>query len=283
MNTPLSVPKKAHDTFQKNYEKITKKTGRLFLFAGDQKIDTLNSDFYGEKIPSVCNTPEHLFTIASKAPIGCFATHLGLIARHGHNHKSVPYIVKLNGATNLASTDPVSKTLYSVADVVTFAKQSGVHIAGIGYTIYLGSEHESSMLAAGAQHVLHAHQHGLVAILWVVPRGAVVKDESSPEMLAGAAGVAASLGADFVQLPAPQAHGPAEQAQALRQAVGAAGTTGVVCSGGTMSTPEAFITNVKAQLSIAGARGLCVGAPVFQRSVDDAVSLCTQLGELVWK
>lgn len=283
MIIPLTVPNNAHEAFKKNYEKITHKTNRLFLFAGDQKIEHLNADFYGEKIPDVCNNPEHLFTIASKANIGCFAAHLGLIARYGQAHKTIPYVVKLNGKTNLPSSEPISKTLYSIADVVAFSKRSGLHIAGVGYTVYLGSEHESSMLAAAAQHVLQAHQHGLVAILWVYPRGAAVTDPSSPDMIAGAAGVAASLGADFVKIAPPATESPAEQAQALRQAVGAAGNTGVLCAGGTAIKPETFLTCVQAQLSIAGARGVAVGRNVYQRSVEEAVDLCQQISDLVYK
>jgi fructose-bisphosphate aldolase/6-deoxy-5-ketofructose 1-phosphate synthase len=75
---------------------MTKGSGRLMLFAGDQKVEHLNNDFYGEGIHPDDADPEHLFRIAAEAKIGVFATQLGLIARYGMDYPHVPYLVKLN-------------------------------------------------------------------------------------------------------------------------------------------------------------------------------------------
>ena len=45
---PLDVPKKASQTYIKNYLKMTRGSGRLMLFAGDQKAEHLNDDFFGQ-------------------------------------------------------------------------------------------------------------------------------------------------------------------------------------------------------------------------------------------
>jgi fructose-bisphosphate aldolase/6-deoxy-5-ketofructose 1-phosphate synthase len=45
---PLDIPEAAWEDYSKNYLEITRKTGRLMLFAGDQKVEHLNDDFYGE-------------------------------------------------------------------------------------------------------------------------------------------------------------------------------------------------------------------------------------------
>jgi len=71
------------------------------LFAGDQKIEHLNDDFYGPGISPEDNDPEHLFRIASSAEIGCFATQMGLLARYGEDYPRVKYLVKLNSKTNV--------------------------------------------------------------------------------------------------------------------------------------------------------------------------------------
>ncbi len=42
---PLDVPYPAVDTFIANYQRVTRGTGRLMLFAGDQKVEHLNDDF----------------------------------------------------------------------------------------------------------------------------------------------------------------------------------------------------------------------------------------------
>ena len=93
---PLDVPKAVREGYIKNYLTITRKSGRLMLFAGDQKVEHLNSDFYGEGIHPDDGDPEHLFRVASQAKIGVFATQFGLISRYGMDYPNVPYLVKLN-------------------------------------------------------------------------------------------------------------------------------------------------------------------------------------------
>jgi len=41
---------------------ITRGSGRLMLFVGDQKVEHLNADFYGEGISPDDSDPEHLFS-----------------------------------------------------------------------------------------------------------------------------------------------------------------------------------------------------------------------------
>jgi len=86
---PLDVPTAVRENYIKNYLAITMRSGRLMLFAGDQKVEHLNNDFYGEGIHPDDGDPEHLFRIASQANIGVFATQLGLIARYGNSYADV--------------------------------------------------------------------------------------------------------------------------------------------------------------------------------------------------
>ena len=144
---PADVPLSAHEAYREHYSALTKDTGRLFLFAADHKLEHLNNDFFGPGIDVAAQTPEHLFELASKAPIGALATQLGLIARYGKQYPSVNYVVKLNSKTNLRTDpDPFSPQLWSVDDVVAFAKESQLPIRGIGLTIYLGSSSEPRRL-----------------------------------------------------------------------------------------------------------------------------------------
>ena len=74
------------------------------LFAGDQKVERLNNDFYGKEIHPDDSDPEHLFRIASQPKIGVFAIQLGLIVRYGMDYPETPYLIKLNSKTNLVKT-----------------------------------------------------------------------------------------------------------------------------------------------------------------------------------
>jgi len=274
-NIPSDVPNGIINEYVDNYDEITLGSGRLMLFAGDQKIEHLNKDFFGEGISGDDNDPEHLFKIASTAEIGVFATQIGLISLYGADYPEVPYLVKLNSKTNLVKThqkDPLSLQLIDVSQVVEFKKNSGLDILGIGYTIYLGSEFETQMLREAAQAVYKAHQHGLISVLWIYPRGMAVKDEKDPDLIAGATGVAATLGADFVKVNYPKKEGE-KQEEVFKRAIKAAGRTKVVCAGGSSTNAKAFLQRLHDQIFISGAAGNATGRNIHQKPFEEAVRM----------
>lgn len=269
VKVPLDVPKSMREKYIANYNMITAGSGRLMLFAGDQKIEHLNDDFYGEGIPLDDADPEHLFKIASLAKVGVLAAQLGLICRYGMDYPEVPYLVKMNSKTHLIPTsqrDPVSPQLWTVDQIADIAEDSGLKIAGIGYTIYLGSENEADMLAEAAQLINAAHEYGMVTVLWIYPRGQAVKDEKDSHLIAGAAGVAACLGSDFVKVNAPKGG-----AAMLVEAVKAAGRTKLVCAGGSSTTSEKFLAELYDQIHVGGAAGNATGRNIHQKSLSEAV------------
>jgi class I fructose-bisphosphate aldolase/fructose-bisphosphate aldolase/6-deoxy-5-ketofructose 1-phosphate synthase len=249
------------------------------LFAGDQKVEHLNDDFYGEGIPLDDAHPEHLFRIASLAKIGVFATQMGLISRYGRKYNNIPYLVKINSKTNLVPyeiRDPISLAWYSFEQVLDFKEKSGLNICGIGYTVYLGSEFEHKMLKQAAKLIYETHQNGMVAVLWMYPKGKAIKDEHDPHLIAGAAGVANCLGADFVKLKVPYKQGH-KSADALKEAVLAAGNTGVLCEGGKKENPEQFLTELYEQIHIGGARGNGTGRNIHQNTLEDGIKMANAI------
>ena len=279
---PLDVPEHARETYTRNYLEITKESGRLMLFAGDQKVEHLNDDFYGEGAHPDDADPEHLFKIASRGKIGVFATQLGLIARYGMDYTGVPYLVKLNSKTHLVKTnqmDPYSNQWIDVYQVVEFQKNSGLHILGVGYTIYLGSEFEADMLHQAAQIVYESHAQGLVTVLWIYPRGKAVLDEKDPHLIAGATGVAACLGTDFVKVNYPKKKNESS-AEIFKEAISAAGKTKVVCAGGSSKAPKDFFQDLHDQIHISGASGNATGRNIHQKSLDEAVKMCDAIYDI---
>ncbi|MBN2017911.1 MAG: aldolase [Candidatus Cloacimonetes bacterium] len=270
---PLDVPPEAKGTYIFNFQEITRKSGRLMLFAGDQKIEHLNDDFYGDGIPKEDGDPEHLFRIAAQSPIGAFATQLGLISKYGDNYRNIPYVVKLNSKSNLVKTsqaDPYSGMIASVEDVIAFKKIADLKILGVGYTIYLGSEYENLMLKHAAQIIRNAHKQGLIVILWIYPRGKAVTNERDPHLIAGATGVAACLGADFVKVNYPDSYNAKED---FKEAIRAAGRTGVICAGGSSVDVGEFLKRLYDQIQ-AGAVGNATGRNIHQKTLPEAVRLC---------
>ncbi len=284
LRVPLTVPEEFHEEYRKNYLNATASSGRLFLFAGDQKIEHLNEDFYGAGIHEQSAIPKHLFEIASQARIGAFATQLGLIARYADDHRDVNYIVKMNSKTNLVPTsikDPYSGLLSTIDQVVQFKNRTGLSIVGIGYTLYLGSKHEACMLEQVSKLIYEAHQHGLIVVLWMYPRGEAVTDETHENIIAGAAGVGVSLGADFVKVNQPKAKNGFDVAEKLKQATYAAGRTGIICSGGSRKDKEQFLDDLYHQIHTGRTRGAAIGRNIHQRPLDEAVKFCAAIATII--
>ena len=272
VKVPADVMPESREAYIENYMKATRGTGRLMLFACDQKMEHLNGDFYGEGIDPSDNDPEHLFQIGAQGVCGVLAGQRGLIARYAPDYPEINYLVKMNSKTNLVKTsqdDPYSPLLHEL-DYVLAMREAGVNIVGLGYTIYLGSEYESTMLAEAGQLIADAHANGLIVVLWIYPRGKAVADEKDPALIAGAAGAALCLGADFVKVNPPKATEGKTSAQNLAIASQAAGRTGLVCAGGSKASAEDFLGNL---IHVGGACGNATGRNIHMRSLDEAVRL----------
>ena len=275
VRVPADVMPEARDEYITNYLKATRETGRLMLFACDQKIEHLNKDFYGEGIDIADLDPEHLFKIGSEGVCGVLAGQRGLVAQYAADYPEINYLIKMNSKTNLVGTkqeDPYSPQLYDL-DAVLAMKEAGVNIVGLGYTIYLGSEYEATMMAEAGELIAQAHANGLIVVLWIYPRGKAVTAEKDPDLIAGAAGVALCLGADFVKVNPPKPEDGSSPAEALKVATMASGRTGLVCAGGSTVDAETFLTQLYDQIHTGGAVGNASGRNIHQRSLDEAVRL----------
>lgn len=288
IDVPADVPSSQQGLYEENFQTMTKGTGNLMLFAGDQKVEHLNDDFYGtlsngEPIAADDNDPEHLFRIACDGIIGCYATQFGLIARYGRDYASVPYLVKLNSKSHLIKTkqrDPRSLGWVTVDDAMLL-RDAGLKVVGVGYTVYLGSEYESEQMREAAQACLQAHRNGMVSVLWIYPRGAAVPEEQDPHIIAGATGLGATLGADFckVNYPKPKEGSPAE---AFKEAVIAAGRTRVITAGGSSTDPRKFLQTLHDQIFIAGAHGSATGRNIHQKPLAEAVRMTNAISAITY-
>ncbi len=281
VRVPANVPAKERGRYINAYLTVTKGTDRLMLMAGDQKIEHLNEDFYGANIHEDDADPEHLFRIAAKGEIGCFATQHGLISQYGKQYSKVPYVVKMNSKTHLVKTaqsEPVSLALVDFQDVLDLRNNGKLNIVGIGYTIYYGSTHEAQMLAEAGRLIAQAHAHGMIAIVWSYPRGKTVPDEKDSHLIAGAAGATACLGADFAKVNYPSAG-----AKGLQEAVRAAGRTGVIISGGSSKAVKDFLQFTWETIHVGGCRGSATGRNVHQRSLKEGIAMTKAMSALVYR
>ena len=275
VHVPADVPAAAREIYIDSYLAATRGTGRLMLFACDQKIEHLNDDFFGEGIADDDAEPGHLFEIGSQGVVGILAGQRGLIAHYAADYPEINYLVKMNSKTHLVKTsqdDPYSPQLYDIQAALDL-RDNGVNVVGVGYTIYLGSEYESTMMSEAGQLIADAHANGMIVVLWIYPRGKAVANEKDAHLIAGAAGAACCLGADFVKCNPPKGDETQSSAEKLVEASKAAGRTGLVCAGGSTVDATTFLTQLYDQIHIGGAIGNATGRNIHQRSLDEAVRL----------
>lgn len=223
------------------------KQDKTLILAYDQGFEHGPTDFNLLNID-----PGYIFDIGLEGAFSAMAVQAGIAEKyHVGPYKDIPLIVKLNGKTKLSKEDPVSLQHTSVE----YAESIGA--IAVGYTIYLGSEHEQQMLVEFGKICEEAHQKGLLAICWMYPRGKNILEEDSTETIAYGARVAMELGADIIKV---KYNGDKE---GLRWIVKAAGKAKVVIAGGSKKKDYEFLEMTR-EIIDAGAAGLAVGRNIWQ-------------------
>lgn len=280
---PADVPHHAQATFSKHFNMLTKGTSHILLLAADHYIEHPVKDLYGPTIDPQTRNPEHVFNIAAVSNVSALATSLGLISRYARSYTTISYIAKLNSKTDLvplSTRDPYSGALWTIEQVMQL-HQSGIAILGIGYTVYLGSEYESTMLNQAAQLIYQAHQHGLLAILWMYPRGKSVHQETDEALIAGAAGIGCALGADIVKIKIPE-KGKQTVIDGLNLIATAAGNTRVICSGGAKQDETTFIAMIQQCMEQTSIAGFAIGRNIFQLPLPKAIAVANKISSLMF-
>lgn len=239
---------------EENIKKLSK-NGKFLFLAYDQGLEIGPTEFNAENVD-----PQYIFDIAAS---GCFT---GVIVQKGlaekyykGPNKNTPLIVKLNGKDKIYQGEPVSYQLCSVGEAVELGASA------VGYTIYLGSEHEPEMLKEFGRIEEEAHDAGLPLIGWMYPRGRAVSDPLDNDVTAYAARVGLELGADLVKV---HYTGSPDK---FRWVVQSAGKTGVLASGGEFQG-DAHTLRLAREVMSAGAAGLAVGRSVWEAKDPDKIS-----------
>lgn len=245
-------------------DKITREGKALFL-AYDQGLEHGPSEFDDKNVD-----PRYIIDIAARGKYTAMIFQKGIVEKYNDEIKKskIPLIVKLNGKTNLVKGEPYSRQLCTVEEAIKLGCK------GVGYTIYLGSEHEEEMFAEFEKIEKDAHKKGLPVIVWIYPRGKSIEGKSDIELMQYAARTALELGADIVKL---KYYGVEKD---LAWAVKAAGRTKIVVSGGAKTGEEDFLKMVK-EVIHSGAAGMAVGRNVWQHAKPDEIT--KKIKSLIWK
>jgi len=245
-----------------NLNKITKQ-GKCIFLAYDQGLEHGPTDFNDMSVD-----PDYILKIASKGKYNGVILQKGIAEKYYKPYRTkVPLILKLNGKTQLLKGDPISTQLCSVKEAIKLGA------VAVGYTIFIGSEHEREMFDQFTKIEEEANANGLPVILWAYPRGAVIKDEMDRNILAYSARIGLELGAEMIKM---KYNGKIND---LKWIVKSAGKAKVIIAGGSKTSEKDLLKQTK-EIMRAGAAGLAIGRNVWQR--DNPLEITKKLKKIIW-
>ena len=250
--------------------KITR-NGRALLLAYDHGFEHGPTDFNPSAGSGQAIDPQYVFDIAEQSDaFTCIAVQKGVAEKYYRKGVyKTPLVVKLNGKTGYHSGEELfSPQNCSVEEAVELGA------AGVGYTIYVGSEREGESIAEFSRIQEEAHDAGLPVILWAYPRGKHIgENEHSKENLAYAARIALELGADMVKVAYTG------DVESMKWVVAAAGKVKVLAGGGSKTDEETFLRKT-GEILEAGAIGWAVGRNIWQ--AEKPVELARKIAGIIF-
>lgn len=242
------------------------KNGKTMFLAYDQGFEHGPTDFDERNVD-----PNFILDIARKTGVFTAVILQEGVAEKYYDPKKekIPLLVKLNGKTAFhKGEEPYSPLLCTVDEAI----KAGA--SAVGYTIYVGSEHEAKMTKEFSQVENEAHKKGLAVTAWMYPRGKHVEGkEKTKDVVAYAARLGLELGADFIKTYYTG------DPESFEWVVKSAGKTKVLVSGGIKRDLDGFLKNVKDFMSV-GATGLAVGRNVWQS--DDPISVSKKIADIIY-
>ena len=245
--------------------KITKGGKTLFL-AYDQGMEHGPTDFDDENVD-----PNNILKIADEGNVNSVILQKGTAEKYYSDTyyvQKVPLILKLNGKTNLVDDpDPYSPQICTVSEAIELGASA------VGYTIYVGSKHESEMFREFSKIEEEAHNKNIPVIGWMYIRGSGALHKDIGQLTAYAARLGLELGADIIKIKYPG------DPRSLSWAVESAGRTKVVVSGGAKESEEEFLEMVQTCMKV-GCIGMAGGRNIWQS--DDPIGMTGKIKKIIW-
>lgn len=258
-------------------------TGKLVILPVDQGFEHGPARSFAPNPPGY--NPHYHFDLAIEAGCNAYAAPLGFLeAGAGTFAGKIPLILKLNNHDVLNDEkDPLSAVTGSVNEALRLG------CSAVGFTIYPGSQHCTTMYQQLRAIAEEAKASGLAVVVWSYPRGSGLskEGETAIDVVAYAAQIAAQLGAHIVKVKLPSAH--IEQAAAkkvyestkvpittlserVRHVVQSSfdGRRIVIFSGGAKSEEQNVFDEARA-IRDGGGFGSIIGRNSFQRPKADAI------------
>jgi class I fructose-bisphosphate aldolase len=268
-------------------------SGKLLILPVDQGFEHGPARSFASN-PSAYD-PYYHYRLAIDAGLSAYAAPLGMIEVGASKFAgAIPTILKLNSSNALRSSKdvPYQSITASVSDALRLG------CAGVGFTIYPGSEMDLKMIDEVREVIREARSLGLAVVVWSYPRGGEItkKGETAVDVVAYAAHIAALIGAHIIKVKPPTDYIHQEENKKIYSEMKIpctslvervahvkdccfAGRRLVVFSGGSSKSVEDIYDETRA-IRDGGGNGSIIGRNTFQRPREEAISMLNNIMDI---
>ena len=248
--------------------------------------------------------PQNIVELAVEAGCNAVASTFGVLAmcsrRYAHK---IPFIVKMNHNELLTYPATHDQVMYGSVD-----QAFDLGAAGVGATIYFGSEESMRQLQEVTEAFAHAHELGMFTVLWCYVRNSAfskdgVNYEASADLTGQANHIGVTIEADIIKQKQPESNNgygvigfgrtnPRVYSELTTDhpidltrwqvANCYMGRAGLINSGGASSGSGDLAQAVRTAVinKRAGGMGLISGRKAFQRPMPDGIELLNAIQDV---
>ena len=269
-------------------------TGYLSILPVDQGIEHSAAASFAPN--PIYFDPENIVKLAIEGGCNAVATTLGIlgVVSRRYAHK-IPFILKINHNELLSYPNTFDQTLFASVD-----QAFDLGAVAIGATIYFGSEESRRQIQEIREAFQHAHELGLVTVLWCYLRNSAFKTKeadyhNAADLTGQANHLGATIQADIIKQKLPENNGgftALNFSKTHKKVYGELvtdhpidlcrwqvvnnymGRIGLINSGGAAGSNDLYDAVSTAVINKrAGGMGLISGRKTFQKPMRDGVAL----------
>ena len=277
-------------------------TGYLSLLPVDQGVEHSGGASFAPN--PIYFDPDNIVKLAIEGGCNAVASTLGVLSsvarRYAHK---IPFIVKINHNEILTYPNMFDQTLFASVD-----QAFDMGAVAVGATVFYGSEHSRRQIQEVSEAFAHAHELGMVTILWAYLRNPAFKTADkdyhvAADLTGQANHLAVTINADIVKQKMAENNGgynaikfgkthPKVYSELttdhpidlVRYQVANCymGRAGMINSGGESSGKDDLHQAVRTAVinKRAGGMGLISGRKAFQKPMQDGVALLNAIQDV---
>lgn len=277
-------------------------TGYISILPVDQGIEHSGAASFAPN-PAYFD-PANIVTLAIEGGCNAVATTFGVLGavsrRYAHR---IPFIVKVNHNELMTYPNTFDQVMFG-----SVRQAFDLGAAGIGATIYFGSDESTRQIQEVAAAFEEAHQLGMFTVLWCYTRNSAFKQDKdyhvSADLTAQANHLGVTIGADIIKQKLPENNGGYNALSGYGkthplvydtlttdhpidlcrwQVVNCySGRVGLINSGGESKGDGDLEAAVRTAVinKRAGGQGLIAGRKAFQRPLADGIALLNAIQDV---